>query len=250
MNTLAARRCDGANSEPPSAVCLGVVIPVYNEAPTIQDILVKVLAQSCVAEVVVVDDASTDATFELLREWPQADRRVAILRHPENRGKGAAIRTGLKRITSSVVIVQDGDLEYDPADFVSMLKPILSGEATVVYGSRFASGARAKTCWWHRWCNRWLTFAANLITGQRLTDEATCYKMFRREVLLGLDLREDGFGFCPEVTAKLSRLKTRIVEVPIYYRARSHAQGKKLKLRDGWGAFCCLIKYYYGDIAR
>jgi len=196
-----------------------------------------------VAEVIVVDDGSTDGTWQKLQSWPARDPRVRVYRQERNRGKGAAIRRALQEVSAEIVVIQDADLEYDPADWGAMVELIRSGRADVVYGSRFAPGACARTPWWHRGLNRLLTWASNRITGLVLTDEATCYKMFRREVLLGLDLKEDGFGFCPEVTAKLARKGVRIVEVPIRYTARSRSEGKKLRLKDGWEALCCLWRY-------
>lgn len=224
-------------------VCLGVIVPVFNEAATVDELLRRVLAQPCVQEVVGVDDASTDGTGERLGVWPARDARVQVLRHPVNRGKGAAIRSGFARVSAPVVIIQDADLEYDPADYERLLGPIRRQEADVVYGSRFAPGTRPVSAWWHTGGNRLLTAFTNVITGLRLTDEATCYKVFRREVLARLTLREERFGFCPEVTVKLSRRGVRILEVPIHYAARSRAQGKKLRWRDGLVALGCLLRY-------
>jgi glycosyltransferase involved in cell wall biosynthesis len=218
-------------------------MPCYNESPTVDEILRRVLAQPAVAEVLVVDDGSTDGTWDRLQAWPARDGRVQLARHPQNRGKGAAVRSGLALATAPVVVVQDADLEYDPADFARLLAPILAGQAQVVYGSRFAAGAPGRTAAWHRVCNGLLTAVANRLTSLHLTDEATCYKMFRREVVLGLGLQEDGFGFCPEVTAKLARQGVKIIEVPIHYHGRTRAEGKKLRLRHGLEAVRCLWKY-------
>ena len=178
---------------------------------------------------------------------PTADARVRLVQHERNRGKGAAVRSGFAVATAPVLVIQDADLEYDPADYARLLQPIVSGAADVVYGSRFMNGQPAKSPWWHRTGNRLLTWFTNWVTGLRLTDEATCYKLFRRELLPGLQLSEDGFGFCPEFTAKLSRQGVRIVEVPVRYEGRSHAQGKKLRLRHGWEAVRCLVKYSSGQ---
>ncbi|MEK7675813.1 MAG: glycosyltransferase family 2 protein [Verrucomicrobiota bacterium] len=226
--------------------CLGVVMPVFNEAATLDEILRRVLAQSCVQEVVVVDDASTDGTSEILAAWPARDARLRVLSHSVNRGKGAAIRTGLAQMSTPVVIIQDADLEYDPSDYERLLDPVRRGEAEVVYGSRFAGKIRPASAWWHRWGNGLLTWATNLMTGLRLTDEATCYKLFRRDVIARLELKEDRFGFCPEVTVKVSKLGMRLVEVPISYCPRSHREGKKIRLRDGLDALRCLVKYSLG----
>lgn len=222
---------------------LGVLMPCYNEAPTLDTVLQRITAHPVVAEVIAVDDGSTDATWAILQRWAKQDPRVQVLRHGKNRGKGAAIRTALAAASAPVVVIQDADLEYDPADWPRLLQPILEGRAAVVYGSRFAAGARPCTPLWHRWQNWALTRAANHITGLRLTDVATCYKVFRREILLRFPLREERFGFCAEVTAKLARSGIPILEVPIQYRHRSRAEGKKLRWRDGWEALRCLWKY-------
>jgi len=223
--------------------CLCVVIPAFNEARTINEILYRVLAQSNVFEVIVVDDASTDGTRDLLCAWAHRDERIRILEHSVNRGKGAAIRTGLRAATADVVIIQDADLEYNPADYASMLEPILRGQADVVYGSRFSGKNNRPNSLWHTLGNRCLTWCSNLASGLRLTDEATCYKMFRREIFDRIELVEDGFGFCPEVTAKISTLGVRIREIPISYSGRTKAEGKKIRLRDGFNALRCIVRY-------
>jgi glycosyltransferase involved in cell wall biosynthesis len=223
--------------------CLAVVVPVNNEEKTLDAILGRILAQPSVAQVVVVDDCSTDSTWERLQPWPAQDGRVQVLHHDHNQGKGAAIRTGLRLVTAPVVIVQDADLEYDPADYAPMLDRIRKGEAEVVYGSRFASAQKSPNPLWHTLGNRLLTLIGNLATGFRLTDGATCYKMFRREVLAKIDLEEDRFGFCPEVTAKVAKLGVRLVEIPISYHGRSISEGKKIRLYDGLDALRCIIKY-------
>ena len=221
---------------------LGVIMPVFNEVATLDAILERVLAQACVAEVLAVDDASTDGSWPCLQTWPSRDHRVRLARHERNRGKGAAIRTALAQLTAPLVLIQDADLEYDPADYPRLLAPILEGRADVVYGSRFLSGANANP-FWHTWGNRWLTWAANRLTGLRLTDEATCYKLMGRERWVGLGLVEEGFGFCPEVTAKVARRGLRVVEVPVSYHGRGTAAGKKIRWRDGWWALRCLYRY-------
>lgn len=241
-----------ANFAPPIAPApvatggLAVVIPVYNEERTIGEILRRVLAQGFVEEIIVVDDASTDRTWERMQAWPEREARVRITRHDRNRGKGAALRTGFALARCPVVVVQDGDLEYDPADLGPMFDVIARNQADVVYGSRYAGGRRAVGPFWHTLGNKLLTLCSNLSTNLWLTDEATCYKMFRRELLERIVLVEDGFGFCPEFTAKVSRLGVRIHEVPITYRGRSRAEGKKIRLRDGWGALRCMMKYNFG----
>lgn len=229
-----------------AVACLGVVVPVFNEERTVVELLRRVLARPEVREVVAVDDGSTDGTWRELEKLAKMDSRLRLMRHPRNRGKGAAVRTGLATLTAPYAIVQDADLEYDPADYASVIGPLITGEADVVYGSRFLDASLANTARWHRAGNGWLTAAACMITGLRLTDEATCYKAIRRELLPLLDLREEGFGFCPEFTAKAARLKLRVKEVPVHYRARSAADGKKIRLRHGIEALWCLVRYTWG----
>jgi glycosyltransferase involved in cell wall biosynthesis len=223
--------------------CLGIVVPAFNEVRTIDEILRRVLAQPRVCELIVVDDASNDGTIDVLRSWPQRDPRVRVLEHPVNRGKGAAIRTALAASKAPVVIIQDADLEYSPEDYVPMLELILTDEADVVYGSRFSVKDKPSRSSWHTFGNRCLTWCSNLASGLKLTDEATCYKMFRREVLEQIKVEENGFGFCPEVTAKVSKLGVRIREVPVSYHPRTVAEGKKIRIKDGWNALKCVIKY-------
>jgi glycosyltransferase involved in cell wall biosynthesis len=251
---------------------LGLAMPAYNEARWLDAILERVLARPEVGQVVAVDDGSTDGSWAKLQAWPAKDSRVRIIRHARNRGKGAAIRTALGQLTTPLILIQDADLEYDPADYPKLLEPIQRGEADVVYGSRFlgaspldgratlprsrdpemevgSAGASPYhgTLRWHALGNGLLTFASNRLTGLRLTDEATCYKLFKRDVLDRIDLTEDGFGFCPEVTAKLGQLvrsgQVRLVEVPIGYRGRTRADGKKIRLRDGLAALACLWRH-------
>lgn len=226
-----------------SVPCLGVIVPCYNEASTLDTLLARVLARPETAEVVVVDDGSTDASSAKLEAWAARDPRVRVLRHDANRGKGAAIQTALPHLRSPFVVIQDADLEYDPDDYPNLLRPLLEGRADAVYGTRWGTGAYTKTPFWHRWGNRLLSWLARKITGLPITDEATGYKAFRRELLVRLELRESGFGFCPEVTAKLARLGARVVEVPIRYQGRTRAEGKKIRWHDGWGAVRCLLKY-------
>jgi glycosyltransferase involved in cell wall biosynthesis len=230
---------------PLDKACLGVVVPAFNEARTIDELLRRVLVQPSVCEIVVVDDASSDGTGDLLRSWPQRDPRVRVLEHPVNRGKGAAIRTALAASKAPVVIVQDADLEYSPEDYVPMLELILTHQADVVYGSRFSMKDKLSRSSWHTFGNRCLTWCSNLASGLKLTDEATCYKMFRREVLEQIKVEENGFGFCPEVTAKISKLGVRIREVPVSYHPRTVAEGKKIRIKDGWNALKCVIKYNF-----
>lgn len=230
---------------------LYVVVPVYNEERTIGKILEKVLAQPSVGKVIAVDDGSGDGTRSCMEAVRAGNPALTVLRHEQNAGKGAAIRTGVKYLSSqhpppsSVVIIQDGDLEYDPADYELLLEKMRQG-AQVVYGSRFlkpdSEGGYSST-FWHRSGNRLLTSLVNAVSGQHLSDSATCYKMFRWEVLGQIKLQEERFGFCPEVTVKVSRLGIRIVEVPIRYQFRTQAEGKKIRLTDGFKAAYCLLRY-------
>lgn len=224
---------------------LGVVIPCYNEVRTVDEIIRRVLRQPEVAEVVVVDDGSSDGSWERLREWPGRESRVRVLRHAKNRGKGAALRTGFREINAAVIVVQDADLEYDPGDYRAMAGLIARDEADVVFGSRFRAESPGKSPWWHRQGNRLLTWFCNRATGLQLSDQATCYKMFHRSLLDRLDLQEDGFGFCPEFTVKVARLELRVREVPVTYHGRSRAQGKKIRLRHGLEAVACVLRYRY-----
>ena len=224
---------------------LGVVIPAYNEAKTIDLIISRVLAQKCVCELIVVDDGSVDGTAELVKGRAQKDPRVRAAFHVTNRGKGAAVRTGLQLSVAPILIIQDADLEYDPEDYDRLIEPILSRTADVVFGSRFLPNAKIVNPFWHTLGNKMLTFLSNMATNLALTDEATCYKVFRREILERITLKEDGFGFCPEFTAKVARLKAPICEVPVRYQGRTRKQGKKIRLRDGLGALRCIIQYNF-----
>ncbi|MBE0566156.1 MAG: glycosyltransferase family 2 protein [Krumholzibacteria bacterium] len=233
----------GADGAP---ACLGVVIPCYNEAGTVDEVIRRVLAQPVVRRIVVVDDGSVDDSWAQLSTWPGRDPRVEVLRRSANGGKGAAVRDGLARLDTPVVVIQDADLEYTPEDLPRLLEPILRGTADVVYGTRFAGGAAAAGPWWHQPANRLFTWFCNLVTGLRLSDEAVGYKMFRVAPLADIRLRENGFGFCPEFTATVARLGLRVAEVPVAYRRRTRAQGKKFKRRHGLEAVACILRYGLG----
>ena len=222
--------------------CLSVVVPCYNESATIKDLLGQVLASPWVAEAVVVDDGSTDGTIDQLREI--SDPRLRVYEQKVNQGKGAALRRGFAEATADFVIIQDADLEYDPAEYGVMLEYLVSGKADVVFGSRFMTDRPHRVLYyWHSVGNRLLTAASNMFTNLNLTDMETCYKAFRREVIQSLDLRENRFGIEPELTAKVARGGYRIYEVGISYSGRTYAEGKKIGWRDGFQAARCIIRY-------
>lgn len=222
--------------------CLSVVVPCFNEAATIVTVLERVLASPYVHEVIVVDDGSRDGTAELARS--AASDQVRVIVQPHNMGKGAALRRGFKEATAMFVVVQDADLEYDPADYAQLLEPLLAGRADVVYGSRFLTDRPHRVLYfWHSVGNKFLTLASNMLTNLNLTDMETCYKAFRRDVIQGIELSEDRFGFEPEVTAKLARGSWRIYEVGISYSGRTYAEGKKIGLKDAFEAARCIVQY-------
>jgi len=217
-------------------------MPVFNESLRVSTAIDRVLALDCLHELIVVDDGSTDGTRDLLEGM--RDPRLRILLQPRNQGKGAALRTGFAHASSDFVAVHDADLEYDPQDLVKLLGPLRDGRADVVYGSRFTGSDEHRVLYyWHSVGNRLLTTLSNMFTNINLTDMETCAKVFRREVIQGLDLREDRFGFEPEVTAKIARLGCRIYEVGISYSGRTYAEGKKINWKDGVRAVYVIVKY-------
>jgi glycosyltransferase involved in cell wall biosynthesis len=224
--------------------CLSVVIPCFNERATISTVVGQVLASPWTAEVIIVDDGSTDGTRDLLAELGAGDPRVRVHLQPYNQGKGAALRRGFAEATAPYVIVQDADLEYDPAEYGGLVQPLVNGLADVVYGSRFVSSRPHRVLYfWHSVGNRFLTTLSNMFTNLNLTDMETCYKVFRREVIQSVVLEEDRFGFEPEVTAKVARGDWRVYELGISYNGRTYADGKKIGWRDGVRAVYCILKF-------
>jgi len=224
--------------------CVTAMMAAYDEEATIEAAATRVLASPWCAELVIVDDGSRDRTLEIARKLEAADDRVRVVEQGYNQGKGAALRRGFTLATAPIVVVQDADLEYDPADYDVLIAPILEDKADVVYGSRFISaGPHRVLYFWHSVFNKILTLISNSLTNLNLTDIETCYKAFRREVIQSIHLEEDGFGFEPEVTAKVAGLGLRIYEVGIWYAGRTYDDGKKIGWRDGVRALVCTVKY-------
>ena len=224
---------------------LSVIIPVYNEKNTVLELLrrVEAVPLSLDKEIIVVDDFSTDGTREVLGGLGRPD--IKVLFHAKNMGKGSALRTGFSEATGDIVLIQDADLEYDPAEYPGLLAPILDGRADVVYGSRFLGGPHRVLFFWHSVGNRFLTNLSNMVTNLNLTDMETCYKVFRGDVLRKMSLKSRRFGFEPEVTVKVARLKCRIYEVPISYAGRDYGEGKKITWKDGLAALWHILRYRF-----
>ena len=229
-----------------TAFKLSIVIPVYNEEQTVATVVSRVASLPIRKEIVIVDDCSTDSTFEVispLNEIPE----VHVVRHEVNQGKGAALRTGFQHATGDIVVIQDADLEYDPCDIPKLIEPILQANADVVYGSRFIGEEQQDESWVHRFGNGVLTWVSNCMSGLKLTDMETCYKAFRRTAISDIQVDQDRFGIEPELTAKLARRGYRFVEVPISYNARTYAEGKKIGIKDLFNAIYCIGRYGVSD---
>jgi len=242
----------------PDDLTLSVVIPVYNERNTIREIVRQVRAVPINKQIILVDDCSTDGTREVLKQWEASESDLTIQFHETNQGKGAALRTGFALARGQVVIVQDADLEYDPAQYLQLIQPIVEGKADVVYGSRFIGESHRVLFFWHSLANRFLTLLSNTFTNLNLTDMEVCYKVFRREVIQGITLKSNRFGFEPEVTAKVARFqmpavdgrparRCRIYEMPVSYNGRDYREGKKIGWKDGVQALYCILRYAWFD---
>lgn len=224
---------------------LSVVVPIYNEAGTVEEVIRRIRNCGIRSEIILADDASTDGTRQVL-ERHRGEPDIRLIFHERNQGKGAALRSGFAQCRGDVIVIQDADLEYDPADFARLLQPIIENQADVVFGSRFTGDSQRVLYFWHSAGNRFLTLVSNLFTNLNLSDIETCYKMFRREIIeqIAPTLRENRFGIEPELTAKVARLPgVRIYERPISYSGRTYAQGKKIGWRDGFRALWCILRY-------
>lgn len=224
---------------------LSIIIPVYNEQETIKKIIMKVSIAKCYGlekEIIVVDDCSTDNSLEIIISL-QISYGFDVVRHSKNKGKGAAISSGLDIATGDIIIIQDADLEYDPSDYKHLMMPIIKDAADVVYGSRFLGAPHRVLFFWHSIGNRFMTLLSNMFTNLNLTDMETCYKAFTKEAIEGIFIESNRFGIEPELTAKFAKKKLRIYEVPVSYHGRNYAEGKKITWKDGFSAIFCILKY-------
>ncbi len=226
---------------------ISVVIPVYNEIDTIEEILARVDKVAIKKEIIVIDDLSIDGTRERLKKIVADKENVKVIYHSRNRGKGAALRTGFESVTGDIIIIQDADLEYDPNEYPKLLEPISDGRADVVYGSRFIGGPHRVLFFWHYVGNKLLTLISNALTNLNLTDMETCYKVFKSQILKDINLKSNRFGFEPEFTAKVAKKRLRIYEVPISYSGRTYSEGKKITWKDGIVALCLIFWYRFFD---
>jgi glycosyltransferase involved in cell wall biosynthesis len=223
---------------------LSVVIPVYNEAKTVRELIARVQSVPLDKEIIIVDDASSDGTREVLGEFKNREG-ITVLFHEKNQGKGAALRTAFQQVKGDIVIIQDADLEYDPQEYGKLIKPILDGKADAVYGSRFLGGPHRVLLFWHYVGNKILTLFSNMLTNLNLTDMETCYKVFKASLLKQFTIESNRFGVEPEITTKLAKLKCRIYEVDISYSGRDYTEGKKINWKDGIAAFYWIIKFTF-----
>ncbi len=223
---------------------LSVIIPYYNEIKTIETLIQKINnCKTKIHEVIIVNDSSTDNSFDILEKLKKENQNIILIHSEKNYGKGKSIKKGLQKSSGNLILIQDADLEYDPSDYNALINPFINKSADVVYGSRFLGGQCRVIYYWHRVANMFLTNFSNVFTNLNMTDIETGYKIFKKEVLININIEEDRFGFEPEITAKISKKKLKIYEVPISYDGRTYEEGKKIGLKDGFRAVYCIIKY-------